>query len=176
MHEKTIYLPQTKSDWIQLRVIDFPDLVTFNAKLHQITAHLCLCREMIEERELIDKTLTIFSPAYALFAQQYRNMKFKTHAKLMSYLLMDEKQQQFLLKNAEQRPTTKETHTTEMAARRPKEFQGRHQFRCNPSKQQFSSKLKGKSSPNPTRPSNNNFQRRTNSGSQQKNCACHKCG
>ena len=166
LHEKKIYLPQARSDWIQLGMMDFPNLMTFNAKLHQITALLGLCRETIEEHELINKILTTFPLTFALFAQQYRNMKFKTHAELMSYLLMVERQQQLLLKNVKQRLATKETHTIEMAARRPKRNRGRQQFRGNPSKHQFSSKLKGKSFPNPTKPSNNNFQSRTSSGSQ----------
>jgi hypothetical protein len=166
LHEKTIYLPQARNNWIRLRVLDFPDFLSFNAELHRIVSLMRLCRETIEENELIDKTLSTIPPAIALLAQQYRNMKFQTHAKLMSYLLSAEKQQQILLKNAEQRPSAKETHTTELAARRPKGFKGK-QFRNSP-KQQSPSKPRDRTSPGGSNP-----QRRAN-GSEMR--SCHKCG
>ena len=102
-------------------------------------------------------------------------MKFKTHAELMSYLLLAEKQQQLLLKNVEQCLSAKEAHTIEMAARKPKGFRGRQQIRSY-SKQQFSSKLKGRSSLNPSRASGSNPQRRTNGGPQQETRSYHKYG
>jgi hypothetical protein len=166
LHEKTIHLPQARNDWIQLRVLDFPDFLSFNAELHQIVSLMRLCGHTIEESELIDKTLSTFLPAATLLAQQYRNMQFQTHAKLMSYLLSAEKQQQILLKNTEQRPSAKETHTTELAARRPKGFKEK-QSRNNP-KQQSSSKLKDRTSP-----SGSNPQRKANGGETR---SCHKCG
>jgi hypothetical protein len=33
LHEKTMHLPQARSEWIQLRVMDFSDLLSFNAEL-----------------------------------------------------------------------------------------------------------------------------------------------
>ena len=65
LHKETIYLPQARGDWLQLRVMDFSDLMTFNAEIHRITAQLRLCGETVEENELIDKTLSTLPLAAA---------------------------------------------------------------------------------------------------------------
>ena len=70
--------------------MDFSDLMTFNIEIHCITIQLRLCGEIVEEKELIDKTLSTFPHAVA---QKYRNMKFKTHVELMSFFLLAKKQQ-----------------------------------------------------------------------------------
>ena len=117
LHEKTIFLPQARHDWMSLRVMDFLDISSFNSELHRIVAQLSLCGEVISDAELITKTLSTFHVAAAVLAQQYRNMRFRTHAKLMSFLLLAEKEQQIMLKNAEARPARDtsivETHATE---------------------------------------------------------------
>ena len=61
---------------------------------------------------MIKKTLSTFPPATSILSQQYRNMNFRTHSQLMSHLLLVEKHQQLLLRNAESRPA-REVHATE---------------------------------------------------------------
>ena len=110
-HQQTLFLPQARTDWINLRVMDFTDFASFNSEMHRITAQLRLCGETLTDAELIEKTLSTFPPATAILSQQYRNMKFKRHANLMAHLLLAEKHHQLLLRNAESRPT-REVHNT----------------------------------------------------------------
>jgi hypothetical protein len=67
-HEQTIFLPQARSNWIGLRVMDFPNFLTFNSELHRIVAQLRLCGDTINDTEMIDKTLSTFPPACAILA------------------------------------------------------------------------------------------------------------
>jgi hypothetical protein len=110
-HNQQLLLPQARNEWMTLRVMDYPNLQDFNAALHRIAAHLRLCGERVSDAELIDKTLSTFPPATAILAQQYRLINFTTHAELMSSLLLAEKQQLILLKNAEVRPA-REIHAS----------------------------------------------------------------
>ena len=102
-----------------LRVMDFPNILAFNSELHRIVAQLRLCDETVTKKNLIDKILSSFLPAFAVLSQQYRNMKFKLHSSLISHLVLAEKEQLFLLKTAKSKPV--EVHTVEVAARKPKE-------------------------------------------------------
>ena len=63
-HQQTLFLPHARSDWINLKVLDFPDFVSFNSKLHRITTQLKLYGETITEAELIEKTLSTFPPCH----------------------------------------------------------------------------------------------------------------
>ena len=110
-HQQTLFLPQARTDWINLRVMDFTDFATYNSEMHRIAAQLKLCGEPLTDAELVEKTLSTFPPATAILSQQYRNMKFKRHANLMSHLLLAEKHHQLLVRNAETRPV-REVHNT----------------------------------------------------------------
>ena len=110
-HQHTLFLPQAHSDWINLRVQDFPNFVSFNSEMHRIVALLRLCGQEINDAAMIEKTTSTFPPATLILSQQYRNMNFTRHSALMSQLLLAEKHEQLLLKISESRPV-REVHTT----------------------------------------------------------------
>ena len=110
-HQQRLFLPQARVNWTNIRVLDFSNYAAYNSKLHRIIAQLRLCDQVIEEAELIEKTLSTLPPTTAILLQQYRNMKFEKLSELMSYLLFAEKHHQILLHNAELRPA-REVHNT----------------------------------------------------------------
>ena len=110
-HQQTLFLPQARTNWTNIRVLDFPNFSAFNSELYRIIAQLRIYGVEILEAEQIEKTLSTFPPATAILSQQYRNMRFKKHSQLMAHLLLAEKHHQLLLRNAESRPA-REVHTT----------------------------------------------------------------
>ena len=65
---KHYFLPQARTDWINLRVLDFPDFISFNSELHRIMAQLRLCEQTVTDAELIEKTLSTFLPATTILS------------------------------------------------------------------------------------------------------------
>jgi hypothetical protein len=197
-HQQTLFLPQTRADWINLRVLDFPDFVTFNSKLHRIVEQLRLYGETVTDAELIEKTLSTFPQATTILSQQYQNMKFKKHSTLMAQLLLAEKHQQLLLKNAEAR-LVREVHITSTqpavtldvkveahaaaASRRPPRgsYQKPHPFHMAREMRAHSKSDVHRGNPrrddnakrNPPRPHQNQFKPRNFQPFQG---TCHKCG
>jgi hypothetical protein len=48
--------------------MDFPNFFAFNSELHRIVAQLRLCGVIINDTEMIDKTLSTFPPTCAILA------------------------------------------------------------------------------------------------------------
>ena len=87
-YQQTLFLPQARADWTNIRVLDFLNFAAFNSELHRITTQLRLYGQIITDAELIEKTLSTFHLATVILSQQYKNMKFKMHVNLMSHLLL----------------------------------------------------------------------------------------
>lgn len=110
-HEQMLCLPQARSDWTNLRVLNIPNFSAYDEELHRIMSQLRMCGQIITESKLIEKFLSTFPHATTILSQQYMNMKYKKYSKLVSHLLLAEKQHHIMLRNAESRPA-RDVHNT----------------------------------------------------------------
>ena len=174
-HEQNTILPQARNDWMNLRVLDFPNFLSFNSEFFRIAAQLRLSGEPLTEDQLIEKTLSTFPSASLVLAQQYRNMNFEKHSKLMSHLLLAETHGNILLKHNESKPAREihasissgphEVNLSEAPRRSPRGFQRRF-----PPK---NSKFKPKDhKPRYVNPKHKTHKQSSSSSSS----SCHKCG
>jgi hypothetical protein len=97
-------LPKARQEWMNLRVQDFTTVAAYNNELFRISSTLTLCGEPVSDADLMEKTLSTFHPSNILLSTQYRNMRFHQYSELISHLLVAEKQQELMLRNAKQRP------------------------------------------------------------------------
>jgi hypothetical protein len=103
-HQKLMALPKARQDWMNLRVQDFTTVAAYNNELFRISSTLTLCGEPVSDSDLMEKTLSTFHPSNIVLSTQYRNMRFRQYSELISHLLVAEKQQEIILRNAKQRP------------------------------------------------------------------------
>ncbi|KAG7529163.1 Ribonuclease H-like superfamily [Arabidopsis suecica] len=126
-HQKTVLLPKAHYDWKSLRIQDFKSVEEYNSELFKIVSILRLCGEKVTDNDLLEKTYSTFHPNNVVLQQQYRGMKFKTYASLISCLLLAEKNNELLLMNSSIRPPGStplpEAHKAEIAeiAKEPRE-------------------------------------------------------
>ncbi|XP_031096985.1 uncharacterized protein LOC116001237 [Ipomoea triloba] len=102
--QSSIILPQAQFDWLNLRFLDFKSVTDYNSALHKIVSQLKLCKQTIEERDLIEKTLSTFHASSLVLQQQYRAKNYVKHSELIFALLFAEKHNQLLMKNHNARP------------------------------------------------------------------------
>ena len=107
-HQRTVLGPNTLHEWNQLRFQDFKTVAEYNSSLFGIVSKLKFCGHdnLVQEANLINKTLTTFHPSNFNLSEQYRNRDFKTYAELLSALLVAEQHHQVLLKNDKLHPVS----------------------------------------------------------------------
>nr|XP_009772690.1 PREDICTED: uncharacterized protein LOC104223038 [Nicotiana sylvestris] len=104
-HLKATVLPRTRYEWMHLRLQDFKTVSEYNSVVFRITSQLKLCGEVMNDEDLLEKTLTTFHASNMVLQQQYRDRGFKKYSELISCLLVAEQHNTLLLKNHEVRPT-----------------------------------------------------------------------
>ncbi|XP_009795572.1 uncharacterized protein [Nicotiana sylvestris] len=98
----------------------------------RITSQLKLCGEMVNDEDLLEKTLSTFHASNMVLQQQYREKGLKKYSELISCLLMSEQHNTLLMKNHEARPTGSAPFSevnmvaaTEKSERRQNNYRGR---------------------------------------------------
>lgn len=97
--QRSVVLPQARSDWINLRFQDFKSVTAYNSALHRIVSLLKMCDQKVTEADVIDKTLSTFHPTNMVLQEQYRHARYAKYSELISVLLVAEKQNELLMKN-----------------------------------------------------------------------------
>ena len=71
-------------------------IVEYNSSLFGIVSKLEICghEKLLQEANLINKTLTTFHPSNFNLSEQYRNRDFRTYAELLFELLVIEQHHQ----------------------------------------------------------------------------------
>ncbi|XP_019251299.1 PREDICTED: uncharacterized protein LOC109230232 [Nicotiana attenuata] len=119
-HNATV-LPRARYEWMHLWLQDFKTVSEYNSVVFQITSQLKLCGDVMNDEDLLEKTLTTFHASTMVLQQQYREKGFKKYSELISCLLVAEQHNTLLLKNHEARPTgSAPLPKANMAARRDK--------------------------------------------------------
>ncbi|KAK8309208.1 hypothetical protein V6Z11_D02G111500 [Gossypium hirsutum] len=59
-HQKTVILSKARYNWMHLQLQDFKTVSEYNSKLFKISSQLKLCEENITDKDLLEKTFSIF--------------------------------------------------------------------------------------------------------------------
>ncbi|XP_068314965.1 uncharacterized protein [Pyrus communis] len=119
-HQKDIYLTDTRHDWQHLCFQDFKFMNEYNSEVCRIRSLLRFCKVELTKSYLLGKTYSTIHTTNIVLQQQYREPKFTKFSDLNSVLLLVEKQNQFLMKNHQARPTCSnvalEAHATNFSS------------------------------------------------------------
>nr|XP_028954963.1 uncharacterized protein LOC114823712 [Malus domestica] len=85
--------------------MDFKKVAEYNSAMFRISSHMKLCGENITEEDMLEKTFNTFHASNVLLQQQYREQGFTEYNQLISVLLMDEQNNELLMKNNQSQPT-----------------------------------------------------------------------
>ena len=91
-------LPATRDEWNALCFQNFKKVSYYNSAMFRIVSQLKFCGINITDEEILEKIYSIFH-ASNIILQQYRLRGFKKYFKLISSLLVVEKNNEFLIKN-----------------------------------------------------------------------------
>lgn len=98
-NQRDVTLPTVRDEWNNLRFQDFVKVHEYNSTILRIVAQLRFCSETIIDGEMLEKTYTTFHRSHITLQQQYRLRGYKKYSKLISALLVTERNNKILIKN-----------------------------------------------------------------------------
>ncbi|XP_009630496.1 uncharacterized protein [Nicotiana tomentosiformis] len=104
-HLKATLLPRTRREWMHLRLQDYKTISEYNSAVYRIIFELKLCGKLMNDEDMLEKTLSTFRASNMVLYQQYREKGFKKYSELISFLLVAEQHNALLMKNHEAHPT-----------------------------------------------------------------------
>ena len=103
-HQKTEILPRARYDWIQLQLQDFKSVSDYNSALFKISSQLKLCGENVSNKDMLEKTYTIFMSLICSCSSNIESVVLP-NIELFACLLVAEQNNELLLKNHQSGPT-----------------------------------------------------------------------
>ncbi|KAL6619529.1 hypothetical protein ACP70R_034668 [Stipagrostis hirtigluma subsp. patula] len=110
LHERfekieTVLLPRVKREWANLRFQDFKTVEDYNTALYGIHTRMKLCGLKLEDKDLIEKTLSTFHPKLTYISRQYKKDNYKKYVDLSNAMQQDQGEDETIMQNHLSRPT-----------------------------------------------------------------------
>ncbi|KAL6661794.1 hypothetical protein ACP70R_001178 [Stipagrostis hirtigluma subsp. patula] len=110
LHERfekieNVLLPHVKREWANLRFQDFKTIEDYNTALYGITTRMKLCGLKLEDKDLIEKTLSTFHPKLTYISRQYKKDNYKKYVDLSNAMQQNQGEDETIMQNHLSRPT-----------------------------------------------------------------------
>ncbi|KAL6592452.1 hypothetical protein ACP70R_049505 [Stipagrostis hirtigluma subsp. patula] len=100
-----VLLPRVKREWANLRFQEFKTVEDYNTALYGITTRMKLCGLKLEDKDLIEKTLSTFHPKLTYISRQYKKDNYKKYVDLSNAMQQDQGEDETIMQNQLSRPT-----------------------------------------------------------------------
>lgn len=173
-HIETVLLPKVEREWQNLRFQDYKTVEEYNTALYGIVTRMKLCGKELEQRDLINKTLSTFHPKFSHVSRQYKKENYTTYVALSNALQQDQGEDDLIMENHKSRPTGSlaphEANATSFKKKWNKGRKGQKAPQKTPPKAQ--------NNPNTFKKNNKGKSKKTPSGGEygKQDQTCYKCG
>ena len=102
LHERfekieSVLLPKVERKWQNLRFQDYKTVEEYNTALYGIVTRMKLCGRTLEDKDLINKTLSTFHPKLTYVSRPYKKDNYKTYVALSNALQQDHGEDEIIM-------------------------------------------------------------------------------